>query len=271
VAVPSDHDIILALGDDLPVGVWVARAPDAEFVYANRMFADLMGMGARSDVRVGGLAEAYGIHTRDGARYPERQLPFVRALAERTVVVADDLMIRRRDGRHVELRMIARPVGDPITHVIVVFFELSLELAVSPSQAARLCTPADVAPRTPRARDLILVVDDDPMVRKVIAGTLDSLGYQAVEAVSGKQALEVYRGRHAEIRAVVLDMVMPDMSGKATYLALRQIDCNVAVLLMSGHTLNAQVQEILDLGVRGFLSKPYSIAELAAAVAELTR
>lgn len=118
---------------------------------------------------------------------------------------------------------------------------------------------------------LILIIDDDPMVRKVVVGTLDSLGYRTIEAVSGAKAIEIYRARHDEIRAVVLDMLMPDMSGKATYLALRQIDSNVAVLLMTGHMLNAQVQEILDLGVRSYLSKPYTIAELAAAVAELLR
>jgi DNA-binding NarL/FixJ family response regulator len=67
----------------------------------------------------------------------------------------------------------------------------------------------------------------------------------------------------------VLDMVMPGMTGRATYLALREIDASVAVLLMSGHTLNEHVQEILDLGVRNFVSKPYSIGALAKAMAEL--
>jgi CheY-like chemotaxis protein len=123
----------------------------------------------------------------------------------------------------------------------------------------------------PRGSGLILVVDDDRMVRKVVSSSLSSLGYQIVEAVSGSDAVDIYRARHADIRAVVLDMVMQGMTGRATYLALRDIDRSVAVLLMSGHTLNEQVQEILDLGVRGFVSKPYSIAVLAAAMVDLTR
>ena len=45
--VPTDHDIIMALGEDLPVGLWVARAPKGELVYANRTFAQIMGMGPR--------------------------------------------------------------------------------------------------------------------------------------------------------------------------------------------------------------------------------
>jgi DNA-binding NarL/FixJ family response regulator len=83
--------------------------------------------------------------------------------------------------------------------------------------------------------------------------------------------VEIYRARHDEIRAVVLDMVMPGMTGRATYLALREVDRNVAVLLMSGHTLNEHVQEILDLGVRSFVSKPYSIGTLAKAIAEIVQ
>src|ERR1041384_2001438 len=51
-------------------------------------------------------------------------------------------------------------------------------------------------------------------------------------------------------------MVMPGMPRKATYLELRASDNNVVVFLMSGHTLNEDVQEILDLGVRAFMSKP---------------
>jgi CheY-like chemotaxis protein len=109
------------------------------------------------------------------------------------------------------------------------------------------------------------------MVRKVVSGSLGSLGYTTIEAVSGPDAIEIYRSRHDEIRGVVLDMVMPGMAGRATYLGLREIDEAVAVLLMSGHTLNEQVQEILDLGVRCFVTKPYSIAALAAAMVELTR
>jgi signal transduction histidine kinase/CheY-like chemotaxis protein len=505
VAVPSDHDLLLALGDDLPVGLWVGRAPHGELIYANRTFAEIMGRDARADLRVGGYAEPYGIYTRDGVLYPESKLPFVRALTERRVVSADDITIRRPDGKHVEIRAVARPVGDPTTHVIVTFFDIGREVAAERARAqseqrlrraqrfeaigtlagglahdfnnlifgikllaaevamadqdpkrratmelidditersatltrsllgftrrstqrampigmndvvlsltellgrtlsgveltfeleasergtvvgdhaqleqmivnlvlnaqgagrvivrtADRPTPGDpagqrsvvlevkddgpgilaevservidpndtagappagsglgletvfaiieshsgtlevdagidgrgttmrvvlpgarLAPaaklRTtlddlPRGSGLILIVDDDPMVRKVVAGSLGSLGYDAIEAMSGANAVEIFRARHAEIRGVVLDMMMPGMPGKATYLALREVDPNVSVMLMSGHSLNDQVQEILDLGVRSFVSKPYSLAALATAMAALVR
>jgi CheY-like chemotaxis protein len=102
-----------------------------------------------------------------------------------------------------------------------------------------------------------------------VACSLGALGYDTVEANGGSEAIRIYRERHDEIRGVVLDMIMPVMTGRATYLALREIDPEVPVLLMSGHTLNENVQEILDLGVRNFVSKPYSIGALAKAIADL--
>jgi two-component system cell cycle sensor histidine kinase/response regulator CckA len=109
------------------------------------------------------------------------------------------------------------------------------------------------------------------MVRRVVASALGALGYRTIEASSGDEGIEIYRGLHDEVRAVVLDMMMPGMSGRTIYLALRDIDRNVAVLLMSGHTMNEDIQELLDLGVRSFLSKPYSIGTLARTMAELTQ
>ena len=67
------------------MGLWVARAPGGEFVYANRMFAEIMGQGGRDDAQVGGYSEPYGILTRDGRPYPEDRLPFVRAQCEQAL------------------------------------------------------------------------------------------------------------------------------------------------------------------------------------------
>ncbi len=116
---------------------------------------------------------------------------------------------------------------------------------------------------------MLMVVDDDPIVRRAVANALDILGYATVEAQSGTDAVEIYRAHRDEIRGVVLDMVMPVMSGRATYLALRAIDQRVPVLLMSGYAVNEEVQEILDLGVKGFVAKPHSVEQLAQALAQV--
>ena len=521
MAAPSDHDIILALGEELPVGLWVARAPNGEEVYANRTFAQIMGTDLVRDAQVGGYAAPYGICTRDGQPYPEHRMPFVRALEERRVVVSDDLTIRRPDGTAVDVRAFARPVVSPageITHVIIAFFDITreveaeraraeseqrlysaqrleaigtlaggiahdfnnlifgikliaaelaaaevdpqrrasfalidditdrsaaltrsllgfarrgkhrampvclsdvvasmaellrrtssgvelefeleardrgvvigdhaqleqlimnlvgnarealdgsgriairtrnVELAGPPARAVgvagegphvvlevsddgpgiplelrervfepyfttklqgpergtglglatvfgivelhggsieidvgfhergttmRVYLPAALAQpqpqRSPSAvhgpiapgSGLMLIVDDDAIVRRALATTLDALGYQPLEAASGPEALELCRLHADELRAVLLDMVMPVMSGRSTYLGLREIAPAIPVVLMSGFSLDAQVQDILGLGVRAFLSKPYSVEQLAALLAEL--
>jgi signal transduction histidine kinase len=134
--VPTDAEIITAVADDLPVGVWVARVPGGEFVYANRMFAEIMGQAGRDDVAVGGYAEPYGIYDRQGRLYPEDRMPFVRAIEARATVVVDDIVIHRGDGRRVNVRAHARPLfrGETITHVVIAFFDISREVAAERSR-----------------------------------------------------------------------------------------------------------------------------------------
>ena len=100
----SDTEIIASVADDLPVGVWVARAPGGEFVYANRAFSEIMGQAGRSDVAVGGYSEPYGIYDRAGALYNEERLPFVRAQARPV----------EHDGR--------------VSHVVIAFFDITREV-----------------------------------------------------------------------------------------------------------------------------------------------
>ncbi len=517
MAVPSDHDIILALAEDLPIGVWVARAPTGVEVYANRAFAEIMGVGLQLDVAVGKYSEPYGILTRDRTPYPEDRMPFVRALSERRVVVVDDITVRRPDGSCIDIRAYGNPVTDAagvITHVVIAFFDITREVAAEKARAdselrlhraqrleaigtlaggiahdfnnlifgikliaaelvsseadakrreslaaidditersatltrsllgfarrgkhraAPVCVsdvveamadllrrtasgielsieltasdrgcvigdqsqleqvlmnlvanardalgesgriairtsnapsappsvtstgvgrhvvlevsddgtgippelrervfepyfttkqlgpdrgtglglatvsgvvevhggsteldvgldgrgttiriylpaaavaaptkPVAVRGRVPHTQLVVLVVDDDALVRNALVRSLRG-GYKAIlEAASGTEAVELYRAQGHEIDVVMLDMVMPVMSGRATYLALREIDPAVKVVLMSGYTMNDEVQAILDLGVKGFLTKPVTLEEIATKLAEVT-
>ncbi len=507
MTVPSDHDIILSLGEELPVGIWVARAPSGQFVYANRTFTNIMGLAPIEVQKAGDFSRPYGIYTRTGELYPENRLPFVRALEEKQVVIVDDITIHRPDGTRVDVRATGRPIGDPITHVIVAFFDVTREvnaeraraesesrlhraqrleaignlaggiahdfnnlifgiklvaadLAASeedPKRRAALLLIDDITERSAtltrsllgfarrgkhrampvalndvvsamtellsrtlsgvdlvfeleagsrgsvvgdqsqleqvimnlvvNARDAvrgsgrvvvrtgedhlpgtampcvklevaddgegipaelrdrvfepyfttktkgpqrgtglglatvfgiveshhgaievdtgldgrgttlrvflpmaptaakpvdvkpisaqhvgsgtILIVDDDPVVRGALASAVEMLGYEPLVAASGAEAIQHVTARPGEIRAALLDMIMPVMGGKATYLALRALDPKLRVLLMSGYTLNEEVQEILELGVEGFLSKPFSPETLATALAQV--
>ncbi|MDB4998201.1 MAG: Sensory box histidine kinase/response regulator [Myxococcaceae bacterium] len=118
--------------DDLPVGVWVARVPGGELVYANKRFAEILGIGGRSDVTAGdGYASPYGIRTRSGELYPENDMPFARAIRARCTVIVDDIVIHRHDGAKVNIRAEARPVFDEagvMTQVVIAFIDITREI-----------------------------------------------------------------------------------------------------------------------------------------------
>ena len=85
----------------------------------------------------------------------------------------------------------------------------------------------------------------------LLAAALRGLGYRVLVAEDGAAAVEIARG-DTKIDAVLLDMVMPRMDGKATYLALREVRPDVRVVLTTGFALNEEAQRIMDLGVREF-------------------
>ena len=72
--------------------------------------------------------------------------------------------------------------------------------------------------------------------------------------------------RHIDF--VLLDMIMPGLSGRETFRAMREVDPDVNVLLSSGYSVEGEAQEILAEGVRGFIQKPFLPKVLADAVAE---
>jgi signal transduction histidine kinase/CheY-like chemotaxis protein len=508
------------LCDELPLALWVARAPGGELVYANGSFAEILGTAARADVVAGDCAEPYRLHTTSGELCPKDELPFSRAVRERATVSVDGLVVHRSDGMRAHLRAHARPMfaGDTITQVVMTFADITREVELRAAQtehenrahraqkmesigklaggiahdfnnllaairviagtlrrgerdtfriecldqieqaaesgvqltrsllgfarrgknlAARVSlndvvvatsnlaqrsgaravqvkqqvratrdvvadhsqleqlvmnllvnarealtdgtgrvvvrtydadVDADTAlrlrdlsagphvvlevedegpgidpgirdrifepyfttkvggtvrgmglglatvfgivenhggsievldaaphgtimrvyfraadrdrpraapPRVRRApkprKGTVLLVDDEKVVRTATTVALRSLGYEVLAVEDGAAAIATYRERASGIVAVLLDMVMPRMDGRATYLALRDIDPEVPVLLTTGFALNEEAQRILDLGVRGFLAKPFDLTALAEALEDVRR
>ncbi|HOS97220.1 MAG TPA: response regulator [Deltaproteobacteria bacterium] len=113
---------------------------------------------------------------------------------------------------------------------------------------------------------LIMVVDDEDVVRHTAKVILEECGYQVILASDGAQAVDIFRQRHHEISAVLLDMVMPGMIGKEAYLAMKSIDEDVKVLLSSGFKQDERVETVLKLGIHHFIQKPYTLRELSRAM-----
>ena len=113
----------------------------------------------------------------------------------------------------------------------------------------------------------IMVVDDDPLVRKVVVAMLNRIGYSVIIAASGLDAIEIYNKNHEEIALVILDMVMPNMDGVACFYELKKINDNVKVIISSGLIDNSSIEDMEKDGLCGFITKPYSYAELEKVVA----
>jgi two-component system, cell cycle sensor histidine kinase and response regulator CckA len=116
--------------------------------------------------------------------------------------------------------------------------------------------------------ETILLVDDEKMVLEVSREMLESLGYRVFATGSGQEAVAVFMEKKGQIDLVILDMIMPGISGGETFDRLREIDPGIAVLFCSGYSVNHRVQEILDRGCRGFLQKPFSLELLSNRVRE---
>ena len=126
--------------------------------------------------------------------------------------------------------------------------------------------PANPAHPIVRGQGLVLVADDDDVMRSTAADFLAACGYSVLAAADGRECVEIYRQNASSVSVVLLDMVMPVLSGHDAYLCLRQLDPNVKVLLCSGFKQDQRVLDILKLGAAGFVQKPYALHELSSAI-----
>src|ERR1017187_3817492 len=117
----------------------------------------------------------------------------------------------------------------------------------------------------------ILVVDDEAQIVKVCSRLLQKFGYEVLTAPGGKQAIELVRRFGTKISLVLLDMTMPEMSGRQTYETLQKIMPGIKVLLSSGRSIEGQAQELLDSGCDGFIQKPFDAVALSAKVQEILK
>ena len=95
---------------------------------------------------------------------------------------------------------------------------------------------------------------------------LESLGYKIFQAAGGRDAVEIYAANKGKIDLVILDMIMPGMSGSETFDKLREINPHVKVVLSSGYSINGMASNIMEKGCRGFIQKPFNFEQLSSTV-----
>jgi PAS domain S-box-containing protein len=120
-----------------------------------------------------------------------------------------------------------------------------------------------------KGTETVLLVDDEKLIIDVAKKMLESLGYKALTANCGNEAISMYEKEHESIDLVILDMIMPQVNGKEVFDRLKKIDSNVRVLLASGYSIKGQAREIIERGCAGFIQKPFDTAELSRKIREI--
>ena len=126
-----------------------------------------------------------------------------------------------------------------------------------------------MATQSPRGTETILVVDDEEYIRNLNSAILQRLGYQVLEASSGDEGLKIFSEQPGKIDLVILDVSMPGLSGKEVLDQLYMIDPQVKVIISSGYSKEGLPDGIDRMGVSGYLTKPYRLAEMAQTLREV--
>lgn len=142
---------------------------------------------------------------------------------------------------------------------------------VLPMATARgeMRAPQNLESEKLRGSETILLVDDEDAIWDVVMDMLQGLGYSVILAGNGREAVETYSANMGMIDVVLLDMIMPEMSGYEAFHLLQKIDPDVKVLLSSGYVSQTDAQELLDAGALGFMKKPYRMRDLALRLREV--
>jgi PAS domain S-box-containing protein len=140
--------------------------------------------------------------------------------------------------------------------------EVLLPLAVRAPEAA-----ADGQPSAEASFLRILLVDDEDLVRAATADMLKALGHTVRECRNGREAAEVFAAGPGGFDLVILDMIMPLMSGADALAQMRSVRPGLRAILSSGYSLDDEAQRLLGQGSLGLIQKPFTISDLAEAIA----
>jgi CheY-like chemotaxis protein len=119
--------------------------------------------------------------------------------------------------------------------------------------------------------ELILIIDDEAAVRQITRATLEAYGYKVMTASDGAEGIAVFAENQKDIKAVITDMMMPVMDGKAAIVAIRKIRPDVKIIAVSGLASKEQLASPSEEEVQAFLTKPYTAENLLKALAAALR
>ncbi len=118
---------------------------------------------------------------------------------------------------------------------------------------------------------LVLIVDDEEMVRTMAQKMLEYAGFSVLTASDGQQGIELYREHQAEVVCVLLDLTMPEMDGVETFHELCRIREDVRVILFSGYSEQNATRRFSGMKPAGFIQKPYRFDTLISLLREVVQ
>ncbi len=117
----------------------------------------------------------------------------------------------------------------------------------------------------------VLVIDDEMVVCQVAQNSLQNYGYRTMFSTSGSQALKLYRENYKKIDAIILDMVMPGMTGKEVFYELKRINPNAKIIVSSGYTPGNDTSLLINDGAIDFLQKPFRSTQLIKTIESIVK
>lgn len=127
----------------------------------------------------------------------------------------------------------------------------------------------DIEEHNIKGTGLILLVDDEEIIRTTGSEMLEELGYNVLLAENGQKAINIFEQNHHNIDYVVMDMVMPVMNGRETFLKMISIDPKCKVIISSGFTQNENIMDLKEMGLAGFINKPFKDHQLSKLLIEI--
>ncbi|MEW6710494.1 MAG: response regulator, partial [Candidatus Riflebacteria bacterium] len=121
-----------------------------------------------------------------------------------------------------------------------------------------------------RGSGKILLVDDEEGIRILVGEMLRTIGYEVILARNGIEAVDIFRKNSTDFSLVILDMMMPEMNGKTAVTELKKIRSDCAIILVSGFVNHQDLDDIMEMGISGFLKKPFRLADLSQAITRAT-
>jgi two-component system, cell cycle sensor histidine kinase and response regulator CckA len=118
-------------------------------------------------------------------------------------------------------------------------------------------------------RETILVVEDEEMLRTLVREVLTRSGYAVLEAADGEEGAEVFAAHKESIDLVLLDLGLPKLSGEEVFARIRARDPIARVVFSTGYVREQKTEELLRLGARGVVHKPYTIANMLKTIREV--